>query len=75
MAQLFLTPLISMSDHNQDLYFDVTENEDGSMTIGWDHTHPAAIESGINDWTEEMWLDFFRAQAELAIEEAEEEIE
>ena len=54
-----------MSDHNQDLYFDVTENEDGSITLEWDHTHPAAIESGINDWTQEMWIDFLLAQAEL----------
>ena len=75
MAQLSLTPLIEMSDHNQDLYFDVTENEDGTMTIEWDHTHPAAIESGINDWTQEMWIDFLLAQAELTIQEAEQEIE
>ena len=64
-----------MSDHNQDLYFDVTENEDGTMTLEWDHTHPAAIESGINDWTQEMWIDFLLAQAELTIQEAEQEVE
>jgi polyisoprenoid-binding protein YceI len=75
MAQLSLTPLIEMSDHNQDLYFDVTENEDGSMTLEWDHTHPVAIESGMNDWTQEMWIDFLLAQAELTIQEAEQEVE
>ena len=75
MAQLSPTPLIEMSDHNQDLYFDVTENEDGTMTIEWDHTHPAAIESGINDWTQEMWIDFLLAQPELTTQEAEQEVE
>jgi hypothetical protein len=64
-----------MSNHNQDLDFVVTENEEGNLVITWDPTHPVAIEAGINDWTEEMWTDFFRTQAELAIKEAEQETE
>lgn len=35
----------------------VEEEEDGSLTIHWDDTDPRAIASGINDWTEDDWVE------------------
>ena len=32
----------------------VTENDDGSFTIGWDENDPE--ESTMNDWTEEVFV-------------------
>lgn len=35
----------------------VEEEEDGSLTIYWDDKDPRAIEAGINDWSEQDWID------------------
>ena len=41
---------------------DVKDNEDGSFTISWDENDP--LESVFNDWTEEDFINYFRAAAE-----------
>lgn len=34
------------------------EDDDGNITIRWDEEDPKAIAAGINDWTEQDWLEF-----------------
>ena len=41
---------------------DVKENEDGSFTISWDENNP--IESVLNTWTEQDFIDAIMKQCE-----------
>lgn len=46
-----------MSDLPDLLPLRVIEEEDGSMTIEWDSNDPRAIALGINEWTEDDWIE------------------
>lgn len=46
-----------MSDLSDLLSLRVIEEEDNSITIEWDPNDPRAIELGINEWTEEDWIE------------------
>lgn len=46
------------------LLLSVKFEEDESLTIEWDENDPRAIELGINDWSEEDWLDCLKNMAE-----------
>lgn len=60
-----LTP----STVEDELILTVQENDDDSLTLEWDHTHPRAIELGINDWTEEEWRKCLEESALAALED------
>ena len=48
---------------------EVTENQDGTFTISWDENDP--LESVLNDWTEEDFIQMLRDQAEKIISQHE----
>jgi hypothetical protein len=54
----------------------ITEEEDGSLTIHWDDKDPRAIAAGINDWTEQDWIDAIEETAQNYIDKhsAQEEV-
>lgn len=54
---------------NEGLILTTVEEEDGSLTIEWDHEDPIAIALGINDWTEQDWIDALMSHAEQVLEE------
>lgn len=58
-----------------DLKLTCVENEDGSFTIEWDADHPVAVESGMNDWTEQQWLDLLIDYAQTILDKADETAE
>ena len=45
-------------DH-KGLPIEVVLHEDGTydVSVTWDETHPVAIELGLDDWSEQQWLD------------------
>lgn len=56
------------------LEFQVSETEDGMITLEWDHDHPTAIEMGINDWSEAQWIEFLTENATAFLHSEEGEI-
>lgn len=44
---------------------EVTENQDGSFTIFWDHNDP--VESQLNHFTEQDFIDAIMEQCKLAL--------
>lgn len=51
----------------------VTELEDGTFEINWDESDP--YESALNDWTEDMFLDFIMEGVRQAMAQDESETE
>jgi hypothetical protein len=45
----------------------VKENDDGSFTINWDSNDP--VESIMNDWTEEDFIDAIMEQCDRVLQE------
>lgn len=45
---------------------EVTENDDGSFQISWDENDP--VESMMNDWTEEDFIQVIREQVNARLE-------
>lgn len=50
--------------HAERLQLQVEEGEDDSLIITWDDTHPEAIKLGINDLTEEGWIELLKRGCE-----------
>lgn len=48
---------------------EVKENEDGSFDISWDNNDP--IESQMNDWTEQDFIDAIMEHCERVLKENE----
>jgi hypothetical protein len=48
-----------LNDDSTDFDVKVRVNDDKTMTISWDETHPIAIENGMNFWTPQQWVDLF----------------
>ena len=75
MNLAILTNLKSMSevvipeDIDPDFPFWVVEEEDGSLTINWDETHP--VTSVFNTWTESDFIEMLCNKAKEVIDSIE----
>lgn len=58
-----MTQNVELDTNEGLLEFEVTESEDGTITLTWDHDHPTAIELGLNDWSEQEWIQFLTDKA------------
>jgi hypothetical protein len=65
-----MTHNVELNTNEGLLEFEVSESEDGTITLMWDHDHPTAIELGINDWSDQEWIQFLTDKAtEFVFEE------
>lgn len=53
-----------LDSHTERLQLQVEEGEDDTLIISWDDTHPEAIKLGINDLTEEEWVELLKRGCE-----------
>lgn len=53
-----------LDSHAEPLQLQVEDGEDDTLIITWDDTHPEAIKLGINDLTEEEWIELLKRGCE-----------
>lgn len=53
-----------LDDGKTDFDIKVKVNDDKTMTIEWDETHPIAKENGMNFWTPKQWVNMFEEYLE-----------
>ena len=51
----------------------VVHDDSDDVTIEWDETHPLSISLGLDEWTEDQWLDALESGFEDFAEAAEAE--
>ena len=53
-----------LDSHSERLRLHIEEGEEDVLIISWDETHPEAIKLGINDLTEEEWVELIKRGCE-----------